>query len=249
MQNNLFENKTILIAGASGGIGNSLSMKLLKSSANIIAVYNKNHPDDLIAKNITLFKADLTKPEEWDKLLQFTHDIYGRIDVMINCTGVLIPGDFLNHTEEQIIEMINTNFSSALIGTHKTLKIIKEQRFGQIINLGSVGGIISMPYTSVYCATKFALRGFTYSVAQELKDTGVSISLISPGPVNTNMLKLEANHKKTAVAFVSNVINPEQVAESIIKTMSHPKTEVIIPSHLSLSAKSLFFFPRIFSTF
>jgi len=242
------ENKIVLIAGASGGIGRRVLSRLINSDAIIVAVFNRNELNYLNSEKLTLIKSDLTLPHEWDRLLSYILDKYDRIDIMINCTGVLIPGDFLIHSEEQIKQMLNTNISSVIIGTHKTLKVMQMQGFGHIINLGSVGGILPMPYSSVYSATKFALRGFTHSLAQEIKNTGLLISLISPGPVNTNMLKLEADHKKTAIAFISKVIKPEQVAESIIKIINNPKTEIIIPTHLSFSSRMLSLFPRGLST-
>jgi short-subunit dehydrogenase len=241
------ENKTILIAGASGGIGSSAVNKLSNSGANVIAVYNKNRPDLQNRENIYLVKVDLTESEEWNRVLQFVNHTSRKIDVMINCTGVLIPGDFMNHTEEQITEMININFSSMIIGTYKTLKLMRAQGFGQIINIGSVGGIIPMPYSTVYSATKFALRGFTHSLNQELKDSKISVSLVSPGPVNTKMLQLESDHHKTSIAFLNKALKPEQVADSIMKIINKPKTEVIIPSTLSFPSRVFFVFPVLFS--
>lgn len=247
MSNNPFEKKIILIAGASGGIGSVLLDKLVDSGARIIAVYKNNLPMPRTNENILLVKADLQNPEEWDSLLQLVYQNHGRIDILINCIGVLIPGNFINHTEEQTTEMINTNFLSVIIGTRKALELMQENGSGHIVNLGSVGGIIPMPYSSVYCATKFALRGFTHSLANELKNTRVKISLISPGPVLTKMLEREANHSKTAIAFINKAIEPAKVADAVIKVLQKPRTEVIVPAYLSFSANVFFFFPGIFS--
>lgn len=241
------KNKVILVTGASGGIGSAIVNKLAGSGSKVIAAYNKNLPDFSDYENISLIKADFEISDEWNRVLHFVSHQYGKLDVLINCTGVLIPGIFVNHTIEQITEMIETNLTSVLIGTNKTLKLMRKQRFGHIINLGSVGGIVPMPYSSVYSATKFALRGFTHSVAQEIKNSGVTITLISPGPVNTHMLELEAKHKKTAIAFMNKVLEPERVADSVIKLIHNPKTEVIVPKTLSLLSKTVFFFPGFFS--
>jgi short-subunit dehydrogenase len=247
MSSESLENKTILIAGASGGIGGAVVRRLSNSGSNVIAIYNNNHPDFPGCNNITLVKADLVKEDEWERVLNFAFHKYGKIDVMINCTGVLIPGDFRNQAEDVITKMVNTNFSSFIIGTQKILNIMRKQGSGHIILLGSAGGIVPMPYSSVYCATKFALRGFTYSLAQELKGTGVYISLISPGPVNTKMLQQEANFYKTAIAFLNKALKPDQVADVIIKTLVKPKTEVIVPTSLNIPAKTVLIFPRLFS--
>ncbi|NNL20610.1 MAG: SDR family NAD(P)-dependent oxidoreductase, partial [Ignavibacteriaceae bacterium] len=178
MQNNTIINKIIIVAGASGGIGGSVVKELSNLCANVIAVYNQTHPDFKVDRNISLIKADLSKSEEWERVLDFVSQKYGKLDALINCAGILIPGDFLNQSEKQITKMINTNFTSTIIGTQKTLQLMNRQGFGHIINIGSLGGVIPMPYSSVYSATKFALRGFTHSLSQELKGSEVKISLI-----------------------------------------------------------------------
>ena len=247
MLNDSFKNKTILVAGASGGIGRTVVSSFSDPGSNVIAVYNKTHPDFQADSNISLIKADLTKADEWDRVLHFTSQKYGKLDVLINCTGVLIPGDFINQTEEQITEMININLSSVLIGAQKALKLMRRQKSGHIINIGSIGGIIPMPYSTVYSATKFALRGFTHSLKQELKGSKISVSLVSPGPVNTKMLKEEADYYKTSIAFLNKALKPGQVTDSILKIINKPKTETIIPSTLSFPSRAVFLFPVLFS--
>ena len=197
----LLKNKTILVAGASGGIGSAVVKKFTNSDVNLVAVYNKTIPDFQRTQNLTTIKSDLSKPEEWDRILQFTIRKHSKLDIMINCSGILIPGTFIDQTEDQIVEMIKINFTSSIIGTQKSLNIMMRQGSGHIINIGSLGGIIPMPYSSVYSSTKFALRGLTYSIAQEIKDTGVSLSLVSPGPVNTEMLQLEADYPNSNIAL------------------------------------------------
>jgi short-subunit dehydrogenase len=247
MQMYSFKNKTILVAGASGGIGSCFISRLYDSDSNVIAVYNKNHPDFQIDNNISLIKADLAKADEWDRVIHFALQKNGKIDVMINCTGVLLPNDFINQSEKEINEMLNINLLSVILGTQKTIKTMQKQGYGQIINIGSLGGIVPMPYSTVYCATKFALRGFTHSLVHELKETGVHISLISPGPVNTKMLQREAAYTKTAIAFLNKALKPDKVADIIIKTIDKPKTEAIVPASLNIPAKTVFIFPRLFS--
>ncbi len=247
MSNTSFANKIILVTGASGGIGRSVTSSLIELNARVIAVYNNNRPDFNDAGVISLVKADLSISKEWDRVLHFVYKKYGKLDVLINCTGLLTPGNFLNQSEVIINELISINLLSTLIGTNKILKLMSDQGFGHIINLGSVGGIVPMPYSTVYSATKFALRGFTHSLAEEIKKSGVFISLISPGPVHTEMLKQEASYYKTSIAFLNNPINPKQVVTAIIKTIRKPKTEVIIPSSLSIPSKIVFLFPGLFS--
>jgi short-subunit dehydrogenase len=172
---------------------------------------------------------------------------FEKIDVLINCAGILEPGDFSSVEASQLKKMIDINFTSMLIGIQKTLTIMKKQGFGHIINIGSLGGIVPMPYSAVYSATKFALRGFSFSLAEELKGTGIKISLITPGSVITKMLDYEARADNSAISFVSNPISSNKVAGAVLKVIHEPKLELIIPRSQSIGSKLLVFSPKLFS--
>jgi len=241
------KDKVVIVTGGSGGIGNAIVNKLSDCQANVVSVYNNNCPLSQSNENILLVKANLTRSEEWDRLLAFTLSIYGRIDVLINCAGFLEPGDFLSLQEDQLRKMININFTSVLFGIQKTLMIMKKQGFGHIINIGSLGGIVPMPYSAAYSATKFALRGFSISIAQELKDTAIEISLITADSVNTKMLDREAIEQRPSISFYHKPLSPQLVAREIIKAIRKPKTEIILPGKKKLSALLLGSFPNLFN--
>ena len=86
------KNKVIIVTGGSGGIGNAIVNKLTDCNANVISVYNNNYPYEQSNDNVVYVKANLSKSEEWDRLLAFTLNKYGKIDVLINCAGLLEPG-------------------------------------------------------------------------------------------------------------------------------------------------------------
>jgi short-subunit dehydrogenase len=105
-----------------------------------------------------------------------------------------------------------------------------------------------MPYSAVYSATKFALRGFSFSLAEELKGTGIKMSLITPGSVITKMLDFESQADNSAMSFVSKPTSPEKVADAVLKAIHNPRVELIIPRSQSLGSKLLIFSPNIFSS-
>ena len=247
MSSNSLKNKVVVITGGSGGIGSAIVNKLSNYGASIVSVYNKNHPDEQSDESVLLVKANITKSEDWDRLFAFTFNKYGKIDVLINCAGFLEPGDFLSLREDQLRKMIDINFTSAISGIQKTLMIMKKQGFGHIINIGSLGGIVPMPYSAIYSATKFALRGFTFSLAEELKRTGIKLSLVTPGSVISKMLDCEAHDNDTAISFVSKPISPVKVADAVLKVILKPRVELIIPRSQSIGSKLLIFSPKLFS--
>jgi short-subunit dehydrogenase len=248
MSNNSLKNKVIIVTGGSGGIGSAIVNKLSDCQANVISVYYNNYPYEQSNANVVCFKANLRRPDEWDRLLAFTLNKYLKIDVLINCAGLLEPGNFLSLKEDQLRKMIDINFISVLIGIQKTLMIMKKQRFGHIINIGSLGGIVPMPYSAIYSATKFALRGFTFSLYEELKETGITISLITPGSVVTKMLDYEAQDNDTAISFLSKPIRPAKIADALLRVIHKPRVELIIPRSQSVPSKLFVFSPKIFSS-
>ena len=180
------------------------------------------------------------------KLISFSLEEFGKIDVLINCAGLLEPGDFSLLEINQLQKMIDLNFTSSMIGIQKTLTIMKKQGFGHIINIGSLGGIVPMPYSSVYSATKFALRGFSFSLSEELKGTGLILSLITPGSVLTKMLDYEAQNDKSSISFLSKPISSIKVADAVLKVIQKPKVELIIPRVTIIWIKATGFFPESF---
>lgn len=247
MYNQKLKNKVIVVTGGSGGIGNPIVNKFASYEANVVAVYNQNLPTDSSYKNISWLQADVTNPDEIDKLLSLTLQKFERIDVLINCAGILPPGDFSSLKINSLRKMVDVNFTSTLIITQKVLSIMKSQGSGHIINIGSLGGIVPMPYSAVYSATKFALRGFSLSLFEELKGTNIKVSLITPGSVITKMLDYEAKADDSAISFLSKPISPKEVAEAVLRVIYKPTIEKIIPRSQSFASKLLVFSPKVFS--
>lgn len=247
MYNHSLKNKVVIVTGGSGGIGNAIVSKLASYGAKVCAAYHRNITADYYDKNICWIQSDIMKAEDRERLLSFSLQKFGKIDMLINCAGYLEPGEFSSLETNQINRMIELNLTSTIILIQKTLELMKEQRNGHIINIGSLGGIVPMPYSSVYSATKFALRGFSFSISEELKGTGVKVSLITPGSVATKMLDNEAQNINSAMSFLSKPISPTKVAAAVLKVIYKPTVELIIPRSQSFGSKLLVFSPRVFS--
>jgi short-subunit dehydrogenase len=247
MYHHSIKNKVVIVTGGSGGIGGAIVNKLSNCGANVVSTYCQNLPIESSYANVFWIQANLTKSEDMDELFAFTLNKFGQVDVLLNCTGVLEPGEFSLLEINQLQKMIDLNFTSTLMLTQKVLAIMKKQNHGLIINIGSLGGIVPMPYSSVYSATKFALRGFSFSLAEELKGTGVNLSLITPGSVITKMLDYEAQNDKSSISFVSKPISSLKVADAVLKLIQKPKVELIIPRSQSIPSRLLVFSPKVFS--
>jgi short-subunit dehydrogenase len=124
---------------------------------------------------------------------------------------------------------------------------MKEQRSGHIITLGSLGSIVPMPFESLYCSSKFGVRGFCLSLREELRGTGIEVSLISPGPVETPMLQRESNSHRSTMAFVQKPLDPGVVAKAILRVMRKSSPERVLPVQTTFAAFLMGAFPALFT--
>lgn len=254
MHNADLNKSIILVTGGTGGIGRAVC-RLLAARGDIVVAtgttgerirdldreLHQRSPSSLC------LQADLGFPEAWSDLVQTVGNRFGRIDVLVNCLGVLIPGSVTESTPETFERVIRVNLLSIFHGTRAVLPAMIRLQKGHIINVGSLGGIVPMPFETLYSATKFAVRGFSLSLNEELRGTGVCVSLVSPGPVRTRMLDTEAQDDRSTVSFLTSPLEPDAVAHEILRTIRHPRPEVVLPSISGNMARALSLFPGVFS--
>ncbi len=247
----LLDDKVIVIAGCSGGIGSAVFRKLLLLNAQVIGISRTEniHLKNFAKQNNVEYnwiKSDLSSASGWESAIQYIKDRFGKVDALINCVGILAPGKIEYLTIDQIDRVISTNFNSLIYSSKVIIPVMKQQGYGHIINIGSLGGIVPMPYETLYSATKFAARGFSLSLANELKGYGIKVSLISPGPVLTKMLAMESVDPDSTIAFVNRPLRADIIADKIIQTIFHPRTEAVLPAAAKPAAFLLSLFPQLF---
>jgi short-subunit dehydrogenase len=231
------ENKVIIIAGGAGGIGSATALLLARHGALVVIASRRIEPTDPLMQEIKVlsprsssFRGDLSRPEIWQELVGFVEHRYEAIHGLVNCVGTLNVKNLESLSGSEIESAIRANFSSVIFGAQALLPIMRRQKQGAIVTIGSLGGIVPMPFASLYCATKHAVRGFSLSLSEELKGTGVDASLLSLGPVHTRMLDAEAGSDQSIIAFINKPREPVRVAESIVSLLQRPRREMIIPS-------------------
>ena len=136
---------------------------------------------------------------------------------MLNIAGVLRSGANGELSEADIALQLDVNVKGVMLGTNALAARMKARGTGHIINVGSVASLVAAPGITVYAASKFAVRGFSIAAAGDLREHGVAVSLVGPGPVKTAMLDQQRDDPNAALTFSGGgALNPEQVAEAIL---------------------------------
>ena len=180
--------KVILITGASNGIGKTSAEYLTKQGHIVFGTsrYPGSYPEP---NDYTMLQMDVTDIESTQTAINQIIDKEGRIDVLINNAGFGIAGAMENISIGKAKEQFDTNFFGTVRLIKSVLPIMHKQDFGLIINISSIGGLIGLPYQSMYSASKFAIEGLTESLYKELHSTKINVAMVEPGDFKTNFTK------------------------------------------------------------
>jgi NAD(P)-dependent dehydrogenase (short-subunit alcohol dehydrogenase family) len=178
----------VLITGASSGIGQASAKLFAERGWRVAATMRTpSHDTDLAQlQNVAVLSLDVTDPASVEAAVTATLAKFGRIDVLINNAGYGLFGPFETATDEQIQGQFATNVDGIFKVTRAVLPTMRHQGSGTIVNVASLGGIVTLPFFSLYNATKFAVVGFTESLSFELAPVGIRAKTVAPGGVATD---------------------------------------------------------------
>ncbi len=224
----------ICITGATSGIGLATAESFAKKGKDLLLLgrnsdklYNlKNKFVEKYSIDIQILLIDFTEPALINNLFKQNRDVFSKVECLINNAGLargLAPTYSLESSS--IHEMIQVNLVSVIELCKNMAPIMVENKNGHIINVGSIAGHYVYPNGNVYCATKHAVRAMTEGLRFDLNGTGIRVSEISPGMVNTNFSTVRLGDKVKADAVYSGMtpLTAEDVAESIYWIYSQPK--------------------------
>ena len=200
-------NKVVIVTGASRGIGRGIAEYLARNGFLVIANYNKSEKEaeelkQILANDnifIDIYKADVSKREEVKKLVQYTFEKYGKIDVVINNAGIDQIKMFLDITDDDWDLMIKTNLNSVFYMCQEALPYMINRKEGSIINISSIWGLKGASCESAYSVTKAGIDALTKSLAKEVGPSNIRVNSIAPGIIDTDMNKFLSEDEKKEI--------------------------------------------------
>lgn len=186
--------KTIFITGASTGLGKATAKLFQSKGWNVIATMRNPEKETELSliENITLLPLDVTNIDQISETTKLAI-ASGNIDVVFNNAGYGLMGPLESTSDNQLTRQLNTNILGVIRVTQAFIPYFREKGSGLFISTTSIGGLITFPFSSVYHATKWALEGWSESMAFELKKIGVGIKTVSPGGIKTDFLNRSAD--------------------------------------------------------
>ena len=231
-----FKDKVIVITGASSGIGEASAEEFAKRGANIVLVARRKDKLEKVEKSLTKYPVkilsvicDVSEKEQVKQMVEKVLETFPQVDVLVNNAGFVIYGKVEELSIEDVESQMKTNYFGTIYCTKLFLPHFLKQNSGHIVNVASVGGSFGVPGIATYCATKFALLGFSEGLHHELHETNVGVTVVSPIMVRTNLFNHPSfkNFTKRATGIS---LSAETVAKAVIKAADSPRLEIVVPS-------------------
>jgi uncharacterized protein len=251
MQSNLrsemWSGKVVLITGASSGIGASCAKLLSQCGARLaLTALPSEHFKNEESDSRFIVTGDITSEGTRLDVVNRTIDRFGQIDVLINSAGVGQYGYPTEVDTEISKRMFDVNVFSALALTQLVVPHMWARRSGTIVNMGSVGGKVSLPWSVMYCATKWALHCVDDSLHRELAGTGIRVIKVCPGIVDTKFREhVLAGTAPKRVQDIGRIVSSDEVAIALIRGVERRKRTVFVPKIGFLFTSLDFFAPGV----
>ena len=220
------EGRVAIVTGGGRGIGRAIAVRLASEGAKIAISYRSN---DAAAEETAeavrgagagceLFKGDVASPDDVAALMGGVSDAFGRIDVLVNNAGVTRDNLMMRMKEDEFDEVLRTNLKGTYLCTRAVLRPMVRARWGRIVNVSSVVGLVGNAGQANYAASKAGIIGFTKSVAREVAGRGITANVVAPGYVETELTGGLPDEVKEAIRGqtpMGRFGEPEEVAEVV----------------------------------
>jgi 3-oxoacyl-[acyl-carrier protein] reductase len=187
--------KVAIVTGGSRGIGRAVSLRLARAGADVAVVFagNREKAEAVVGeiqemgRRSVAIQADVSQAEQVDAMVKQVVEAFGRIDILVNNAGITRDNLLLRLKEEDWDAVLSTNLKGVFLCTKAVTRQMMKQRFGRIINISSVVGLIGNPGQANYVAAKAGVIGLTKTAARELASRGITVNAVAPGFIETDM--------------------------------------------------------------
>lgn len=222
------QGKRVLVTGASRGIGRAIALRFASAGADVVmAARNRDELQEVAGEIVSMGRQCLVVPTDLRDLASIaalvreTNQQFGGTDILVNNAGVGAWAPIGEITLAQYDEMFAVNMRAVFLLTQAVLPLMIEQGSGHIVNIASTSSRWAYPEGTVYCASKFAVLGFNEALAKELRTTGVRVTAVCPGQVNTYL------GGGSPADWDEDMLNSEDVAELVLQTVALPPRAIV----------------------
>ncbi len=246
-----FAGRTIIITGASSGIGAAAARQFAAGGGNVVLVARSAGPLQELASELEqtagtalACPADVSDTEALRSVLETAATTFGGVDVLVNNAGFNARGAVGEVPVEDLQRIIDVNLRAPITFTGLALPYLRKSARANIINVASIAGRVPLPHEATYSATKFGLRAFSLAMAEEVRGSTVSISIVSPGPVETDFILTDPNSVPDLV-FSQPMSTAEQIATLIVDCARDGRAERVRPAVSGKLATMAYLFPTL----
>ena len=230
-----FKGRTVLITGASSGIGREAAAQFAGRGANLVLVARRGALLEEIASGLAAksgiralpCRCDISKREEAEQAVHAALEELGGVDVLVNNAGFAISGAVSELSIDEMESQMRTNYFGMLYCTRLLLPHMLERGSGHVVNVASVAASFGLPGIAPYCASKFAMLGFSEGLRHELRGTGVGVTVVSPIMVRTEFFDHPSFENVPRRPPAS--LDPATVAKAILRAAGSPRLEIVVP--------------------
>jgi short-subunit dehydrogenase len=244
----------IIITGASSGIGAATARRLGREQVCLTLAARRLDRLQALAKEVEamgsqalIVPADMTRRADIDRMVQATLECWGRVDVLLNNAGISFDEPLVELEPEKLRAEVAVNLVAVIECAQAALQPMLRQKSGHIINVASIEGLIATPGSSVYCATKFGVFGFSDSLRRQLLGSGVHVSAVCPGYTPSEITpRLKAIVEGSTQAVHHPGLMPTTyVADQIARLVGHPRRMLVLPRSWGKLVTAAFLFPGL----
>ena len=233
----------MVVTGASSGIGRETALKLAGRGARLVLTARREDALDDVARlcrergaECTVVPADVSVLDEISSLARQAVAAFGQVDVWINNAGIYVMGTVEQTPLDVFQRVMEVNFFAAVASTKAILPHFRERRSGMFVNISSAIGLITAPYLAAYAASKHALKAFSESLRDEVRELNIDVSVVYPTSTDTPLFEHTANYTGKAVKPAEPVYKVSDVADAILATIESPRRDVIIGAAKGMTA-------------